>query len=277
MAVVNICCAGFRSLEFAKTDSAQVGEEVVAIGYPLGLFDSASVTRGIMSAVRYDLAYQSWVIQTDAPLNPGNSGGPLLLTDGTVAGINTLGISSTPSGDPVEGIGFAVSSRTILGELTNLRSGWVARVPTPTPPPFAWEPYFNWAHGWEITVPDTWSVATDEGWRVRWESAGNVASATVWVWEGFTASASRGTASRIEFLRGLDPLVFEITEREDEQKAGGSIGYLSYRWQDESQYCIESINEMFMLPRRGSPGYWVQISECEWSNGTHHDTLQSIF
>ena len=51
---------------------------MVAVGYPLGLLGEATVTRGIVSAIRYDRAHMSDVIQTDAAINPGSSGGPML-------------------------------------------------------------------------------------------------------------------------------------------------------------------------------------------------------
>ncbi len=70
LAVVSICCANFRTLPFGNAATLQPGDEVVAIGYALGLPGQATVTRGIVSAVRYDSAYRSDVIQTDAAINP---------------------------------------------------------------------------------------------------------------------------------------------------------------------------------------------------------------
>ena len=86
---LEICCSRFHSLAFKNAATLNSGSEVVAIGYPLGLSGAATVTRGIVSAVRYDSRHQAWVIQTDAPINPGNSGGPLLSSSGGVVGINT--------------------------------------------------------------------------------------------------------------------------------------------------------------------------------------------
>ena len=140
LAVLEICCGQFQTLQFNDSEDIRPGTEVVAIGYALGLTGSATVTKGIVSAVRYDNEYNSWVLQTDAPINPGNSGGPLLSTSGEVLGLNTFGIDRSQSGVPTDGLGFAVSARTIqeiLPELTQQRRLAAAptRVPKNTPTP----------------------------------------------------------------------------------------------------------------------------------------------
>ena len=100
-------------LEFGDSDKLRAGEQVVAIGNPLGLDFSRTVTQGIVSAVKRSINVNTsagqWdlnVIQTDAAINPGNSGGALLTIDGKVIGINSLKISR----NGVEGLGFAIPS-----------------------------------------------------------------------------------------------------------------------------------------------------------------------
>ena len=88
LAVISICCASFRALKFGDATSLEVGNEAVAIGYALGIPGAATVTRGIVSAIRYDSSNDSWIIQVDASINPGNSGGPLFTLDGEIVGIN---------------------------------------------------------------------------------------------------------------------------------------------------------------------------------------------
>ncbi|MEK6914207.1 MAG: trypsin-like peptidase domain-containing protein [Nanoarchaeota archaeon] len=97
-------------LEFASSNEIEVGEKVIAIGNPLGL--SFSVSEGIVSAKnREGLNKIPGYIQTDAALNPGNSGGPLINSDGKVIGINNF----KAQGD---NIGFALQSEYII-ETTN--------------------------------------------------------------------------------------------------------------------------------------------------------------
>ena len=132
LAVVTICCGNFRSLPFGDADRLEAGDGVIAIGYALGLSGEASITRGIVSAIRYDSRYLSDVIQTDAAINPGNSGGPMLSMSGEILGINTFGYDETRSGRRVEGLSFAVSEKTVQNRIPTLRVGAARPTPTPT-------------------------------------------------------------------------------------------------------------------------------------------------
>lgn len=105
------------ALSFGDSDALRAGEPVVAIGNPLGLDFSGTVTQGIVSAVnrsiQVDTSAGEWalnVIQTDAAINPGNSGGALLNHAGEVIGINSLKIAK----GGVEGIGFAIPSNDVM-------------------------------------------------------------------------------------------------------------------------------------------------------------------
>ena len=130
LAVVSICCGDFRALEFGDATRLAVGDEVINFGYALAIEGAATVTRGIVSALRYDSDYQAYVIQSDAPINPGNSGGPMLSPEGRVLGINSFAYVSDYG---AEGIGFAISARTVQHRIPALRGG--TAIPTPTPPP----------------------------------------------------------------------------------------------------------------------------------------------
>jgi serine protease Do len=100
--------------EFGDSDQLKAGEPVIAIGNPLGLSFSGSVTKGIISGVERTIPvdldqdgredWQAEVIQTDAAINPGNSGGALINISGQVIGINSMKIAQ----QAVEGIGLAI-------------------------------------------------------------------------------------------------------------------------------------------------------------------------
>ena len=110
LAVIKIDAAGLPAAEFGDSDALTVGDPVYAIGNPLGVELRGTLTDGIVSAINRDVAVDGvtmTLIQTNAALNNGNSGGPLINVYGQVVGINTMkmGSSSTTS---VEGLGFAI-------------------------------------------------------------------------------------------------------------------------------------------------------------------------
>jgi 2-alkenal reductase len=95
------------------SEALQPGETVVAIGSPLGNFKN-TVTAGVVSALHRSLGNREGLLQTDAAINHGNSGGPLINTRGEVVGINTLVVRGDGTlGDQAEGLGFAIPSATV--------------------------------------------------------------------------------------------------------------------------------------------------------------------
>jgi 2-alkenal reductase len=104
-------------ITLGDSDKLLPGETVVAIGSALGEFVN-SVTVGVVSGLHRELDEGNGVtisarIQTDAAINHGNSGGPLLNLDGELIGINTLGVTSAGQGDIAQGLGFAIPSNTV--------------------------------------------------------------------------------------------------------------------------------------------------------------------
>lgn len=112
-----------HTLKFGDSSGLRPGDQVMAIGNPLGLNLSRTVTQGIVSAIDRDIPVETsageWelsVIQTDAAINPGNSGGALINTSGHVIGINSLKISNSG----VEGLGFAIPSNDVVPIINQL-------------------------------------------------------------------------------------------------------------------------------------------------------------
>lgn len=102
--------------EFGDSSRLRVGDAVAAIGDPLGEEFRGTMTDGIVSAINRDVTTGGrtmTLIQTNAALNSGNSGGPLINCYGQVVGINTMKISTFVDGAGVEGLGFAIPSTTV--------------------------------------------------------------------------------------------------------------------------------------------------------------------
>lgn len=121
--------------QLGDSSTVKAGEEVIAIGNPLGKEFSSTVTKGIVSSPNRKMKTENGnvldYIQTDAAINPGNSGGPLINSKGEVIGINT----AKKVGEDIEGIGFAIpinEVKTRLGSLSKpiLKLGITARTVT---------------------------------------------------------------------------------------------------------------------------------------------------
>ena len=110
LAIIKIVANGLDYINLGDSDNISLADEVFAIGNPIGIEFQRTVTKGIISGINRTIkleengvgSYMEDLIQTDATINEGNSGGPLINKDGELIGINTVKINGA------EGIGFAV-------------------------------------------------------------------------------------------------------------------------------------------------------------------------
>jgi S1-C subfamily serine protease len=113
IAIVKIPGSGHEYIDFGNSDETKVGEKAIAIGNPLGL--SFSVTEGIISALKRNGPNEiPAYTQIDTPLNPGNSGGPLVNKQGKVIGINNFKLQDS------ENLGFALESNYAVDVINNI-------------------------------------------------------------------------------------------------------------------------------------------------------------
>jgi S1-C subfamily serine protease len=134
--------SNLQAVTFGDSTKLEVGDAVIAVGNALGLSaGTPTVTSGIVSALGRTVqagdasggageTLQN-MIQTDAAINSGNSGGPLVDSAGQVIGVNTAVASSSTGNAPAQNIGFAITSSTVQGLLGTLRSGGTAGVAKP--------------------------------------------------------------------------------------------------------------------------------------------------
>ena len=137
LAVIEACChSNYQALPMADPGEIEVGAEVVAFGFPYraGVTESLSVSVGIISTYAYSETLGIWVVQTDAALNPGNSGGPILNGDGRVVGTVSFGVMRSADGRDLDNLGFGIAPNTIRQFLNNSRALAIA---TPTAVPTA--------------------------------------------------------------------------------------------------------------------------------------------
>lgn len=124
LALLKVNATNLVAATFAKPGSVRVGDRVVAIGYALALDGGPSVTTGIVSALKRTIFTDSGalnrLIQTDAAISSGNSGGPLANMRGEVVGINTA-VARGDSNSAANNIGFAISVDEVLAVLEQLR------------------------------------------------------------------------------------------------------------------------------------------------------------
>lgn len=126
LAVLKINSADVKTVaSFGNSNSITPGQDVLAIGSPMGSEYANTVTKGIISAKNRTLkagtdGTLTSVIQTDAAINSGNSGGPLINMAGQVIGINSMKLASDTQGSSVEGIGFAIPSNEVVTIINQL-------------------------------------------------------------------------------------------------------------------------------------------------------------
>ncbi len=124
LALLKIDRTGLPTLQMAGPDTVEIGQEVVAIGHPQG-GGLWTLTAGAIGARRKNMGgiAGKHAYQTDAGLNPGNSGGPLLNMSAHMIGVNTQIYRVNPNGLPITSINYALQSATV--------SGWLTRVGSP--------------------------------------------------------------------------------------------------------------------------------------------------
>ena len=279
LALLSICCStAFQPAQLSNEASPADGTLVFAMGYPLD-GTQATVTTGIVSRSFYDSQTASQLIQTDASVNPGNSGGPLFVVDGNVTGIVTSRTTETTDGRPVEGVAFAVAATTIISSLSIPQQAAIALdmstprslLPTATPTPTRATPLPTALprspSSTPTPIPGPTFLDPNELEKV-WN--GYLVSSERWVsltprlqaltkdgyWDAFFAY-------RLSAAGQYDTMPFRDFLEYNEESAGGYVNYGEYLWRI-LDWIIEE-------------GEWIRPTESLLDYAERHNyTLRSI-
>ena len=265
----------YSALPLANSDEVFGTDEVTAWGYPGGSISGSypTVTRGIISSKGFygDLRF----LQTDAALNPGNSGGPLVDRYGNVVGVNTL----KTVGEAIDNQGFAITSNEVNARLNTLINGG---------PNSATYRNLSYNYGYSVDIPRGWYL-NDEGRYstdfVPYHNGGFTFVDTYNLSESFVGSTDK--LETFAQWRWND-----LTELRDERNwpllDRGTIGSfgtgsnrryrLEYRFQAGAQYCIENVVEIIALSssRPTDLGFSLESSVCEQHINQHDAQRQGI-
>ena len=267
----------FSVLELGNSDHVDVGDEVIALGFPLGfeLGSSLTVTRGIISAKRAFEGVEQF--QTDAALNPGNSGGPLVGRGGKVVGVNYAELAMS-DGSPVDNIGFSIAVNELKRRLASLRSGEDELFPTPTPG--LWTTYRDGDYGYNLETAPGWILdeETDDGNTTFWteDSTGIMKVITRELRRNSTleelAVSEKNLLEELSLRESWD--LFETKAFQRREERGREYYHFAYRRQSSDEYCVtDGISRIFVSDFYPSKpyGFVVSISVCERSHDRYAD------
>lgn len=276
----------FEAMKLGNSDDVRVGDDVIALGFPLSyeLGSSLTVTRGIISSKRVYVGIEE--LQTDAAINPGNSGGPLVNRDGEVVGVNYAELSLS-DGSPVDNIGFSIAINELKDRMDSLKRGENAFLPTPTPG--QWTAYKNEDYGYGLDIAPGWYLdeETDEGYAAFWNED-ETGLMEIYTYElGSEWTLEEHAQSERDYLekqaREGAWTVFEITAFQRRQDGQYDYYIFAYRWQSSDEYCVSNdISLIFLSDFHPSKpyGFTARGGVCEGKldfYGEERDAMLSSF
>ena len=255
----------FQPVTLGDSDAVEVGEEIVAMGFPLSatLGSHVKVTSGLVS----DKAPRSGIdhLQIDAAINPGNSGGPLFNRAGEVIGVNasTLRVA-------VDNVSFSIAINEFKERFDSLvRGESVFSDPSPaTPEPAVGETYESDKYGYSINIAPGWTMPEEEDDSrvvefVRAEGDGKIYVKAIRLPASFSSlEFAEHIRREWEQIKGGSHL-FEISRFEDQ---GDGQYILRYTLQESPTDCVrEAVGHIFLSESYPSKlyGYWVGIEACD--------------
>ena len=240
----------FEAIELGDSDEVRIGDDVIALGFPLSyeLGSSLTVTRGIISSLRVLEGIEE--LQTDAAINPGNSGGPLVNRKGEVVGVNYAELALS-GGSPVDNVGFSIAVNELRERMPSLIRGESALLPTATPG--QWTQYQNDEYGYSIDIAPGWYLdeETAEGDATFWneDSTGVIEIYVYYLGSNWTleehAESERTHFKETSAQESWD--LYELTSFQKRQQGAYEYYVMSYRWRQGSEHCTTKNVDLIIL------------------------------
>lgn len=271
IAIVKITADNLTAATLGDSSELRVGEGVISMGFPLLLDGSVTATEGIVSAFQIDSETGIRSIQTDAAMNPGSSGGPLINLTGEVVGVNCW-VIRVSGNTPIEGVNFAIAINDVKDIIPRLMAGESILAPVEE----SWETYTNGVYGYSILYPASWKVDDLNLKYVRichrsYEVGADIATITE---VSPTATVEGLVDANIRRLQ-TDYPDFKLLYREEVTHSGLSGWEIAYTY-------TEGVGWYFrhFFARAGSSMYhirvWTEQSEYELYSTTIDDIIGSF-
>ena len=266
LAVVKIAALGeIQAMPLADASKIRPGDPVIALGFPLidQFGDGYTVTTGIVSSIRRSAPAERF--QTDAAINPGSSGGPLINSAGEVIGVNTVTFTE------YAGISFAISIAEVTKRLEVLAAG--RDVPALATADF--EDYHNQACNYSFRVPSGWMVISEEAGCLislgTYKDNDRVGVVNVWEYalnEGETLDdfAAWWSASLVERSGRWNSFTRISSERPIVERGGHfqNAYVIKYRWQETVDRCVSFATDRIMLSNHRPIALVFSASLCDF-------------
>ena len=261
LAVVKIAAdQTLQPMPLGDPSGVRAGDAVIALGFPLGdeLGQDYTVTTGVVSSRRTYGGVEH--IQTDAALNPGNSGGPLLNRDGEVIGVNTSSYSGT-----YDGISFALSVAAVRDNLDALAAGGNVLAESGG----EWWTYASEECGYSARVHPQWTLVAEtdvcDAHFERYDGGDLVGTMGIWVYNlepGQTLSdfAQWRRDELITLRRERNWDTFQLDTFEYEPLQDRYV--IRYLWRDYAEYCISSGADFVVKSSRYNSALIINNSIC---------------
>ncbi len=261
IAILKVDSDDLPKVAFGKAYDLELGETVIAIGFPEELIFEPTITLGIVSAVGYDFVAGVGNVQTDAAINFGNSGGPLFNLDGKVIGINTSTYANS------DGLSFSIASEDVQEEISSLKEGDITF--RPIFEPAEWYTYTSPLYDYSIEYPDEWDWYHNEFNETTIEDINQNVVVEIVTYDASDWTLDEWVDDDLSYYE--DAFYFELISDETFEIQGVPAREISYiietdkgwgKWQYRDLYILESDDTLHNLYCSCKPAQYREYEEA---------------